>query len=951
MGILSPFLSLGPPARLRRVVALSAVAVGAMLCCSAPALADLSTPVLIVKGYHAPLHGDNCAGIKSVEYGTENEGSPGTLKTHLLQMGFTNVKTVSEADPEDENCDVNLWEEEKKYPNLYPRDFPGTGPAVVCGTGCTFQDAAFILNLYIYQNYTSKGITVDLVGYSTGGLIAAEAIHLGNEGANAQMAQVEELLPGYHEIIEPSEYKKLHPLKVAIGVTADGELNGTSYGERCFYAPPFVEDRLSCSFRTSAEALKQFHLDRNPQGTGGTEWYSPKSTGDTLVPEESAFYLNVPGCRKWKIENGPTHEKLLGPAQPGEILQTIGEMMQGPPICLENRDYRGYIVQRLHDTEPKAAYLVGGNGVRYLIRSSEVYYCLKYHGAPGPEPLAAGQIERYPFSGQFASCNAGWRPSPDWALEDEGLGPSQPLTRLTSANGQYYAEVIGGNLEVHIASNGYVVWQSGTGGHPGAYLVMQADGNLVIYTASGSPIWATGTNGHAPAYLALQDNGNLGVYHNVFGEQGDYGPVLWTAFKGANSQISVLFGKCLDVENGAVANHGNGTPVHTWECHGGENQQWTFMSDGTIRALGRCLDIDGANFQPGTGIEVNGCNNTWGAQTFFQSPNGAIHSTTAPSLCLNVAYGYEGNGGNVILWNCPAENTTGPNDGWFVSRVASGFAGKCLDVGGWHFTASNPVGIWDCFGGAEQEFEFTTGKQTGFGYGQIRTHENMCVDVYGGNLSSGEQPIALWPCNSGDRAQFFYTAADGSIRLSYNSGMCLDVYGAINQNGQRVQTYPCHGGPNQTWIPPGGTPANIYCSGPNCYTGGNYFTKGQCTYGAQVEFAQYLWQTTGTEKFINVHGNADEWAEEAERAGWHTTETPTANSIVVFQPGVDEANELFGHVAWVNVVNSDGTINITEMNNINNPGGWWSRSHLKVETQPYLIEGHQRRAMTFIPAG
>jgi hypothetical protein len=38
------------------------------------------------------------------------------------------------------------------------------------------------------------------------------------------------------------------------------------------------------------------------------------------------------------------------------------------------------------------------------------------------------------------------------------------------------------------------VWASGTDGHPGSHLVVQDDGNLVIYAPDGRPVWATGTN-------------------------------------------------------------------------------------------------------------------------------------------------------------------------------------------------------------------------------------------------------------------------------------------------------------------------------------------------------------------------------------------------------------------------------------------------------------------------
>jgi hypothetical protein len=37
------------------------------------------------------------------------------------------------------------------------------------------------------------------------------------------------------------------------------------------------------------------------------------------------------------------------------------------------------------------------------------------------------------------------------------------------------------------------VWSSGTCGHPGAYLVVQNDGNVVIYDPYGRALWNTGT--------------------------------------------------------------------------------------------------------------------------------------------------------------------------------------------------------------------------------------------------------------------------------------------------------------------------------------------------------------------------------------------------------------------------------------------------------------------------
>jgi surface antigen len=62
-----------------------------------------------------------------------------------------------------------------------------------------------------------------------------------------------------------------------------------------------------------------------------------------------------------------------------------------------------------------------------------------------------------------------------------------------------------GNLVEYTASGS--LWASNTAGHPGAYLGMQSDGNVVIYSSSGTVLWSTGPKGiHV---LKIQTDGNL----------------------------------------------------------------------------------------------------------------------------------------------------------------------------------------------------------------------------------------------------------------------------------------------------------------------------------------------------------------------------------------------------------------------------------------------------------
>lgn len=56
------------------------------------------------------------------------------------------------------------------------------------------------------------------------------------------------------------------------------------------------------------------------------------------------------------------------------------------------------------------------------------------------------------------------------------------------------------------------IWCSNTSGNPGAYLGVQGDGNIVIYSSSGHALWATGTNGKPVISFVMQSDGNLVAY-------------------------------------------------------------------------------------------------------------------------------------------------------------------------------------------------------------------------------------------------------------------------------------------------------------------------------------------------------------------------------------------------------------------------------------------------------
>ena len=67
-----------------------------------------------------------------------------------------------------------------------------------------------------------------------------------------------------------------------------------------------------------------------------------------------------------------------------------------------------------------------------------------------------------------------------------------------------------GNLVLYALKSGQALWSSSTAGHPGALATMGTDGNLTVHAASGTTWWSSGTSA-AGASARLQDDGDLAV--------------------------------------------------------------------------------------------------------------------------------------------------------------------------------------------------------------------------------------------------------------------------------------------------------------------------------------------------------------------------------------------------------------------------------------------------------
>ncbi|GAC1356171.1 MAG: hypothetical protein NVSMB38_37400 [Ktedonobacteraceae bacterium] len=103
-------------------------------------------------------------------------------------------------------------------------------------------------------------------------------------------------------------------------------------------------------------------------------------------------------------------------------------------------------------------------------------------------------------------------------------------------------------------------------------------------------------------------------------------------------------------------------------------------------------------------------------------------------------------------------------------------------------------------------------------------------------------------------------------------------------------------------------PSSYGGSGTNASGGdGNHFFWGQCTYWAAYRYHQL------TGKWVPWLGNAGAWAYNASAYGWAVSGRPSIPSIIVLAPGAEGAGP-YGHVAVVESINPDGSVNTSNFN-------------------------------------
>ncbi|MEV5718564.1 ricin-type beta-trefoil lectin domain protein [Amycolatopsis mediterranei] len=199
------------------------------------------------------------------------------------------------------------------------------------------------------------------------------------------------------------------------------------------------------------------------------------------------------------------------------------------------------------------------------------------------------------------------------------------------------------------------------------------------------------------------------------------------------------------------------------------------LAHGTVAALGTnrwhtlALTFSGSTITAVVdGATVGSANDsTWGAgQVGYATSQGE----TAQFDNLSITPGSGGNGGT-------------------TSTVVGAGSGRCLDVPNASQTAGTQVELWDCNGGANQQWTSTAA-------GELRVYGSSCLDASGQGTTSGTKAI-IWTCTGGAN-QKWTLKSDGTI-VGTPSGLCLDAIGNGTGNGTLIDLATCTGGSNQKW--------------------------------------------------------------------------------------------------------------------------------------------------------
>ncbi|WP_194919132.1 ricin-type beta-trefoil lectin domain protein [Catenulispora rubra] len=275
-------------------------------------------------------------------------------------------------------------------------------------------------------------------------------------------------------------------------------------------------------------------------------------------------------------------------------------------------------------------------------------------GSPMPVSIAGGTVQTVASGSTLTMATRRPAGSPDAAqcktATASSADPSYPAAAAVDGNPAtaWHATAPGANLTVDLGT-----------ATPLTHVQVVSDGSTTAYSIQGSndnSTWST---------LAGQSASSATTTTVTF-PTASYRYLRYQAASGATPQIAGLSavahagpitgyaGLCVDARGGSAAND---TPVEVYTCNGGNGQQWTVASDGTVQSLGKCLDVHFGATANGTLVQLYTCNGTSAQQWRAQTDGSLINPQSG--RCLDDT-GFGGSGTQLEIWDC----NSGTNQKW-----------------------------------------------------------------------------------------------------------------------------------------------------------------------------------------------------------------------------------------------------------------------------------------------
>lgn len=167
----------------------------------------------------------------------------------------------------------------------------GSSPRFINGTSETpIQDVAKSFAWYVYNTFNSKGIPVNIVAHSMGGLVVRYAIDQVSRGRSGW----------------PPSF--VAPSVVTFGTPHNGiEMGPFNAGCR------FSGDSYQCRQMDKSSSFIEYLRTnaRNPQGGYGTWWSVAGSHADNTVDEASAIDMSVQYKMRWASDTNIEHDRYM----------------------------------------------------------------------------------------------------------------------------------------------------------------------------------------------------------------------------------------------------------------------------------------------------------------------------------------------------------------------------------------------------------------------------------------------------------------------------------------------------------------------------------------------------------------------------------------------------------------------------------------------------------------